>query len=256
MAIKIAGIYLIRNIKNNKLYVGQSTNIIRRWSNHRHMLNTQRHSNIHLQRAWLLDGEHSFEFSILSTCEAECDMLNNFEQYWIDTLLPEYNISPVAGSTLGIKLSDAHKLKISIASKGKPKSETMRAALKATWASRKKELLETRGPITDETRQKMSEAHSGEKHHFHGIKGEANPNFGKKRSEEFSQLMSELHKGETKSEEHKKKISESLKGKPLSEERKLAMRNAPRPKQTPEQIAKRVEATRKAKAAKKLANQL
>ena len=157
----------------------------------------------------------------------------------------------MAGSTLGIKLSAEHKLKISLASKGKPKSQAMRDALKRTWDSRKKEILEARGPVSKETKEKMSQAHSGENHHFFGVTGEANPNFGKKRSEDFSQLMSELHKGETKSEEHKAKISKALTGVPLSEERKEAMRKAPRPKQTPEQINKRVAATKATKAFKK-----
>lgn len=249
MAIQISGIYLIRNIKTGKLYVGQSANIIRRWNNHKSMLNKHKHSNIHLQRAWILDGEAAFEFSIIATCVPSIEILTDFEQYWIDLLSPEYNISPVAGSTLGISLSDSHKLKISLASKGKPKSQAMRDALKQTWATRKEELLAARKPVSEETRQKMSQAHSGEKHHFFGVTGNDNPNFGKKRSKDFSQRMSELHKGETKSEEHKKKISASLKGKPLSEERKTAMR-VPKPKQTPEQIAKRVAATKLTKEKK------
>ena len=243
MAIQISGVYLIRNIKTGKLYVGQSAHITRRWANHKSLLNRHKHPNVHLQRAWILDGEASFEFSVLVSCFPSTTCLTEAEQYWIDLLTPEYNISPVAGSTLGIKLSDTHKLNISLASKGKPKSQAMRDALKQTWATRKKELLAARKPVSEETRQKMSQAHSGENHHFFGVTGNDNPNFGKKRSEEFSQRMSELHKGETKSEEHKKKISASLKGKPLSEERKAAMR-VPKPKQTPEQIAKRVAATK------------
>ena len=43
--------------------------------------------------------------------------------------------------------------------------------------------------------------------------GKDNPNFGQKRSKEFCELMSSIHKGIPKTEEHKRKLSESLKGK-------------------------------------------
>ena len=48
----ICGIYEIRNKVNNKIYIGSSSCIISRWASHRHMLNNNKHSNIHLQRSW------------------------------------------------------------------------------------------------------------------------------------------------------------------------------------------------------------
>lgn len=250
MAITISGIYMIRNTINNKLYIGQSVDIVNRWRHHKWMLNNEKHSNIHLQRAWKLDGPSSFEFSVISTCLPTVKALCEAEQYWMDLLTPEYNMSPSAGSTLGIKLSEEHKEKISKAIKGIKKSDTMRAALKQHWHLHKDEILEARGTVSEETKQKMSEAHSGENHHFFGITGEANPNFGKERSDEFKQKMSKLHKGEVKSEEHKAKISATLSGVPLSDERKQQMREGWKKsnyKQTPEQIAKRVAATKATK---------
>lgn len=249
MAIQISGIYLIRNTINNKLYVGQSVNIIDRWRHHKWHLKNNKHANIHLQRAWNIDTEQSFEFSILYTCEPTQELLCEAEQYFMTLLTPEYNFCPVAGSTAGVSPSEETRRKISEATKGKPKSEETKQRMKENWKNNKEKLLAARKPITEETKQKMSEAHSGENHHFYGITGEANPNFGKKRSDEFSERMSKLHKGETKSKEHRQKISNTLKGVPLSEERKQAMR-VPKPKQSPEQIAKRVAATKATKEAK------
>jgi len=54
---------------------------------------------------------------------------------------------------------------------------------------------------------------AGENHPLFGKFGKDNPNFGQKRSKEFCELMSKIHKGIQKTEEHKKKLSESLKGK-------------------------------------------
>src|SRR5574343_350651 len=113
---KVCGIYLIRNVKNNHLYIGQSVNIYKRWAGHRQLLTSNKHPSIHLQRAWNLYGKDAFEFSILIRCERNVQVLTEFEQYWMDLLLPEYNTCPAAGSTLGVKLSGSHKLKISLAS--------------------------------------------------------------------------------------------------------------------------------------------
>ena len=78
----ISGIYSIKNNINNKIYIGQSTNVYCRWSSHRSRLRKNKHGNIHLQNAWNKYGEDNFTFSILKICtELELD---NFEKYYID----------------------------------------------------------------------------------------------------------------------------------------------------------------------------
>jgi group I intron endonuclease len=100
---------------------------------------------------------------------------------------------------------------------------------------------------SEETRQRISEAKKGEKHHMFGknlseetkqkisesIKGEKHHMFGKNLSEETRQRISEAQKGEKNSmfgkihsEETKQKISESIKGKTLSEETRKKMSEA------------------------------
>ena len=44
----IVGIYMIRNINNDKKYIGQSRNITSRWTKHKCELNGNRHHNQHL----------------------------------------------------------------------------------------------------------------------------------------------------------------------------------------------------------------
>lgn len=65
------GIYSITNTTNDKVYVGSSKNIYRRWSEHRRGLNNQKHCNKHLQYAWNKYGAKSFKFKILEECELE-----------------------------------------------------------------------------------------------------------------------------------------------------------------------------------------
>ena len=65
MEDKVCGIYMIKNIVNNKVYVGQSIDIYGRWTEHICALRGKYHANNHLQRSWNKYQEHSFEFSII-----------------------------------------------------------------------------------------------------------------------------------------------------------------------------------------------
>jgi group I intron endonuclease len=250
MRERSSGIYLIRNIINNHLYVGQSIHIYKRWTDHKSLLNMNKHPSIHLQRAWNTYGPDKFEFTILYKCSSEPSIICEAEQYFMDLLTPEYNTLPTSGSSLGYKHTETTKVKISNSNKGIPKSESMRQALKNTWATRKEELLAYRGPVSEETKRKMSESQQKADHPCRKP-GPDNPNTGKKRSPEVCKMIGDIHRGKVLSEETKEKIAAKLRGVPLSEERKQAMRKAPRPKQSPEQIAKRVAATKATKLKKK-----
>lgn len=97
------GIYVIRNVRTNHLYVGQSTRTGDRWLHHKSCLRRNSHGNPHLQNSWNKYGEESFEFLVVQTTSRDVATLAESEQFWIDTLTPEYNIAPVAGSNLGVK---------------------------------------------------------------------------------------------------------------------------------------------------------
>lgn len=59
------------------------------------------HHSLALQRAFHKYGYDNFEFIILENCEE--NKLIEREQYYLDTLLPEYNICKIAGNCAGVK---------------------------------------------------------------------------------------------------------------------------------------------------------
>ena len=128
--INKVGIYLITNIINHKVYVGQTGNkygFIGRWRNHIKQLKRNKHHSCYLQRSWNKHGEDNFEFSILeivdksdniSNKEFSDDYLTPIEQYWMNyydssNYKNGYNISPSANSNLGFKHSEIGRLNIS-----------------------------------------------------------------------------------------------------------------------------------------------
>jgi group I intron endonuclease len=115
------GIYEIKNIENNKVYIGQASDIYRRWRQHKHLLNCNQHANKHLQASWNKHGEHCFVFSILKTCDqADLGSLETAAIHEIPENL-RYN-SGESGPcpTLGIKHSDKTKKAMSYAKGGRP----------------------------------------------------------------------------------------------------------------------------------------
>lgn len=78
----ICGIYCIENLVNHKKYVGQSIDICHRWKDHKRELNSNRHRNEYLQRAWNKYKENNFHFYILEECEIS--LLDEREIYYIE----------------------------------------------------------------------------------------------------------------------------------------------------------------------------
>lgn len=113
-----SGIYSIRNVINNNVYIGSAVNFIKRKNNHFNCLSKNKHKNIHLQRAYNKYGKDNFEFEIISYVEDKTKLVE-CEQKWLDFFKPEYNMCKIAGSTLGVKLSEEHKEKIRLNNLGK-----------------------------------------------------------------------------------------------------------------------------------------
>lgn len=77
------GIYRIRNIKTNKVYIGQTTDkFINRYNSHLNRLNRKHHSNKKLQYDWDYYGEDSFLFEIVEV-ECEPEIVSELEKYYI-----------------------------------------------------------------------------------------------------------------------------------------------------------------------------
>lgn len=91
------GVYQIRNIINNKIYVGSSQNLYIRKREHFYTLSKGIHRNKHLQNAFNSYGKENMVFEIIEFCDIRDQI--NIEQYWIDTIQKYtniYNIQPIA----------------------------------------------------------------------------------------------------------------------------------------------------------------
>ena len=107
----ISCIYKIRNLANNKCYVGSAFNKNKRWAIHRSHLRRNMHHSILLQRVWNKYWEQSFRFEVIEYVDNKSKLIER-EQYWIDLLKPEYNIAKAAGSPLGVVKSEETKAKL------------------------------------------------------------------------------------------------------------------------------------------------
>ncbi len=101
-------IYKITNIENNKIYIGSTTNCKKREKRHFSMMIHNRHPNSHIQNSFNKHGKDFFQFSIIEEV-LDKEKLIEKEQYWIDLLKPEFNLSPTAGNCLGCKRSEETK---------------------------------------------------------------------------------------------------------------------------------------------------
>lgn len=95
-----SGIYKIRNIVNDKIYVGSAKDFHVRWDRHLKSLRKNKHHNIRLQRSFNIHGEKSFIFEIIENVEYNKDIQIR-EQYYIDTLNSKVNGYNIADASFG-----------------------------------------------------------------------------------------------------------------------------------------------------------
>lgn len=94
-----SGVYKIENQITKDIYIGSSVHLANRKSRHFKDLEKNIHHSIILQRAVNKYGIENFIFIVLENCEKEALLIR--EQYYLDTLLPLYNILTQAGNSLG-----------------------------------------------------------------------------------------------------------------------------------------------------------
>lgn len=104
------GIYKIENLITKDCYIGSSLNIEKRKNQHFNSLNRGKNNSIFLQAAYDKYGFENFKFEIIENCDK--DILIQKEQYYLDTIIPLYNICKKAYSTKGRKVSDETKNKL------------------------------------------------------------------------------------------------------------------------------------------------
>ncbi len=168
------GTYKIKNTKDNRCYFGSSKNIDKRWQTHKQQLNTNKHHNIFLQRAWNKYGETSFEFIKIEELP-ESELLIS-EQILLDENLNSYNIGKNASG--GDNLSNHPK-----------RTEIIEKILKG--------LVKRYENQTPEQKEQTSIK----------LRGENNPNFGNKWNDQQRLAQKNRRTGKKASETTIKKIS-------------------------------------------------
>ena len=216
-----SGIYQIKNTINGNCYIGSAVDFKKRWVVHLSTLRHKYHYNSHLQAAFSKYGEKALIFEILEDVEPE--NLIEREQYYLDTLKPEYNISPTAGNLLGYKHRDEVMRKRSKAMKGRShphkshrlsedtKSKIRKARIGQQASEETKQKLMGR-QVSEDTRQKISRALTG-LHRSEETKQKIRmARTGKHLNEDTKQKLSRANKGKHLSEQTKQKLSEAMMG--------------------------------------------
>jgi len=100
------GVFQIRNIINNKIYIDSSTDLVAIWNRHKYQLYNGLHLNITLQKEWTEFGQENFIYEILSEIKQDETRtidyrkeVKQFEAMFIEELQPfdesGYNIRRV-----------------------------------------------------------------------------------------------------------------------------------------------------------------
>ena len=121
-------IYKIRNVVNNKFYVGSTVDSRKRFWAHRKALRLGNHDCIHLQRAWDKYGEDCFKFEIIEQLNSK-EELYPAEQKWLDEHFGKdycYNVaahadSPMRDASPEIRAKLAEKTKAWLERDGHPR---------------------------------------------------------------------------------------------------------------------------------------
>lgn len=190
------GIYEIRNVINNKYYIGSSKNIKKRWWRHKNDLKNNNHNNIHLQRAWNKYGKNNFIFKVIEECKIE-DLLS-LEQKYLD-LKPEYNIGITSSGGDNLtnnpnKLDIINRIKHTLNEKISNMTEEER---KLKWGRNGEDNPNWKGGITHNYCSCGKEIAPGNKYcsDCRPRSGENNPFFNKHHTDETKNKLSEQRKG-------------------------------------------------------------
>lgn len=202
----VSGVYKITNTVNGKCYVGQSQDIARRRRTHLNEMRNGIHTNQMLQSSFRKYGEAAFIFEVLKLVP-DISNLDYWEQYYMDTLKPAYNMSLTAGlaSFRGKNHTQESRDKIAAARVGRKHTPEARARMSASHKGQKS---------TPEARAKMSVSRKGKKM----SKERAEKHAAVMRSPETRAKISTANKGRKKSSESSKKTAAFHRGRKRSPE--------------------------------------
>lgn len=219
--MKIIGIYCIRNLINNKVYIGQSLNIKQRIRQHKSQLNLNKHTNSYLQRSCNKYGLSNFEFIIVKECTI--DEIDKFEKYYIDkydSINKLYGYNLESGGNLNKIISDEAKNNLSKSHLGIKPSNNTKQKMSDTW---KKKFQEgyvnpmTGRKLTQDQIEVISKHSKSRKHSKETIQklsdsriGKCNPMYGRNHSIETRIKMSMNQQGENAHRYGKKHSKETI----------------------------------------------
>ena len=226
------GVYLIRCLPTAKVYVGKSQHIPRRWAKHCAALIKGVHTNPYLQRAWNKYGADAFEFHVLE-CVETVELLGSSELKYVlefRALDSAYGFNPnEVTADGGFQVSEETRQKMSAS--GKARYALNPKVCTPEEKERLRELNKNRGPVSPETKARMSAASKGKpKSPEHRAKLGAKK--GHAVSEKTRALIGAAHKGLKHSDEAKAKMSATRTGKVFSEETRIKMSETHKQRQT------------------------
>lgn len=207
-------IYLVTNLINGKVYVGQTKNTLNiRRQGHidAAKYNPKGYFHFALRRC----GIESFTWKVIHTV-TDPDVATELERFYIVEVYKSNN--PKIGYNLAIDgWKNCGRVKGQMPwNLGKPHSEKTKERIRLALLGKK------RGPMSDEAKLKHSLSmigkFKGRKRSLEAIEKSRKSQIGKKRSEETKKKMSLAGKGRVHSEETKKHLSEIRKGKPKTRE--------------------------------------
>lgn len=210
-----SGIYEIRNLVNDKVYIGSAKVFKTRWKRHQKDLELNRHHNIRLQRSYNKHGSANFEYNIIKKVEYEKDIIIEQENYYISKFNSKECGYNIVDASFGDTLTN-HPDRLLIIEKRSKTSRENNAKL--TIEERKIKFGkygEQNGMFgkthTDEAKERISNASKGNSYSkgrimkqsqkdilsYYASKriGELNPFYGKSHSEETKLKISESNKG-------------------------------------------------------------
>jgi group I intron endonuclease len=178
--MKVPVIYKIRNVVNQKFYVGSTGNKRERFRTHRNKLRSSKHHCAHLQAAWNKYGEDCFVFEVVEVVSS-IDELQKAEDVWLSEWVGNENCY----------------------------NHGLRSG--APWRGVAKELHPNFGRVMSEDQKGVLRK---------ARLAQPDPRIGKKHTEETKQRIStakmanpsKYWQGKTRSDETKIKISEAQKG--------------------------------------------
>lgn len=192
-------VYAIKNIVNNKIYIGSTIHPEKRKNAHFNLLRKGKHHSTHLQRAFDIYGEECFTFEIIEIVNdvnnKSLDKLRKREKYYIDfykTTDREYGYNESESTTNFSASGQNHPLY------GKNRAEL---GHKNYWKGKKIPeyiRIKMRKPRSEQARENMRKNHAD-------FTGKNNPMYGRKFTEEHRQKISRALKGRKMSEEQKEK---------------------------------------------------